>query len=185
MRMNRFLLVLSGVSTLTLAGCAADTMTNERLKDAQYWQRANATSATYLDGKKAQQMLQRDIAHCVTDVRELERLGMIRPAIPGNRLKDGQIPDRTTPKGSMAQWESPTRDGYLYSEFYDYHDFETCMISKGWERTQYLPYDQAETSRKDYMEAVVGQRYRTKVQERRPEVVKQDEQQNDFSAVNQ
>lgn len=158
----RILTVLLGVSTLALVACADDVTSRTALAQAKYWERSDATSSVYLEGPKAQQMLQRDIARCVTDIRELERLGMIRHATPADPEPSGGVPDLSTPEGALEQYETPRRDHYLYSEYYDYHDFETCMKAKGWERVQYLPYDRAVQSRSDYLETITRQQYRTK-----------------------
>ena len=56
---------------------------NDRIEQSgQYWQRVHTSSALYLRGPKAQQMLNRNIARCVVELRELERLGAVKNAIP-------------------------------------------------------------------------------------------------------
>lgn len=106
-------------------------------------------------------MLQRDIANCAVEVRELARLNVLRHNMPGDTGKDGHIPDPKTPHGALAQYRSPARDAYLYAEDFEFQDFETCMIDKGWERVAYLPYDTAEQARKDYVRAIRDQKSRT------------------------
>ncbi len=140
------ILVLT-VSALSLTACSSE----RKLESAQYWQRSNATSALYLEGPKAQQGLHQDIATCTNEINELVRLGAVRRALPADTV-GGQVPDPSTPEGRMAGWESPQRDGYLRAEHSDYHDFETCMTSKGWERVEYLPYTTADRARKEYLE---------------------------------
>lgn len=140
-------LILVSACTLAVAACSSDP----KLENAQYWQRSSATSALYLEGPKAQQGLHENIASCTHEINELVRLGAIRRAIPADTV-NGQVPDPSTPSGRMAGWESPQRDGYLYAQHSDYHDFETCMGSKGWERVEYLPYTTADRARKDYIE---------------------------------
>ncbi len=149
--------LLLSLSVLGLAACAAST----NLEDAQYWERKNSTSSLYLRGPKAQQTLHKDIAACVNDINELERLGALREAIPANS-DNGRVPDQTTPEGRMANWDSPERDGFLYAEQLDYHDFEGCMDYKGWERVEHLPYEQAKTARGEYLQTVYGQRFQSR-----------------------
>ena len=166
-----------------LAACGSlDARSN--LVNAQYWERANASSAIYLDGPKSQQMLQRDIAFCVSSVRELERLGAVKKAIPGDVEQPNlTIPDPGTPQGALEAEETPRRDHYLYEEYYDYHDFESCMKNKGWQRVQYLPYDRANQSRLDYVGAINGQAVDTLNGDTPPPPPRQDSK-GDFSALN-
>lgn len=144
--MRRNILILT-VSVAALSACSSEP----KLEDAQFWQRSSATSALYLEGPKAQQSLHQDISTCTHEIGELQRLGAIRRAIPAE-THNGQVPDPSTPEGRMAGWDSPERDGYLYAEHSDYHDFETCMMAKGWERVEYLPYTTADKARQEYME---------------------------------
>ncbi len=143
----RLPIVLLTVSAVSLTACAREP----KMENAQYWQRSSATSALYLEGPKAQQGLHQDIASCTYEIDELIRIGAVRRVIPADTV-NGKVPDPSTPEGRMAGWESPQRDGYLYAEHSDFHDFETCMGSKGWERVEYLPYTTAERSRKEYLE---------------------------------
>jgi hypothetical protein len=162
MTKNTFRFALAGIALVSLGACTDTVAGRTNLANAQYWERSNATSAIYLTGPKAQQMLQRDIAQCVTDVRELTRLGSVKPAVPGDVKKPNLVvPDPRQPEGALELEETPRRDGYLYSEYYDYHDFESCMNHKGWTRVQYLPYDRADQSRLDYLEAISGQQVRS------------------------
>jgi len=146
----------SDLSTLAMAACQVPP----KLEDAQYWQRKSATSALYLRGPKAQQTLHKDLATCVTEINELERLGPLREALPAD-TKSGTVPDPKSPEGRMQKWDSPKRDGYMYAEHFDYTDFEGCMDSKGWERVEHLPYDQASQARSDYLKTLYGYKYQT------------------------
>lgn len=130
-------LLLSGIvaSTLIVSACHY-----KKSSPSYYWQRIDASSSLYLQGPKAQQMLHDNIATCTAEIKELERLGAIRKAIPG------------ATSGKLDSWETPTRDGYLLNEHKDFHDFETCMTTKGWERAEYLPYDDAARARKAYLD---------------------------------
>lgn len=166
-----------------LAGCANTPSEADLRHRGQYWQRANTSSAIYLRGPKAQQTLNQDIARCVSDLRELERLGAIREAFPADPNPDGTVPDPATPPGRMAQWDTPSRKGPLYSEHLDYHDFEGCMASKGWERVENLPYDIAKKARGEYLDVITGREYRTRIaQDREPPV---PAPQGDYSDLNQ
>jgi hypothetical protein len=147
---------LCGAALALLAGCAPDL----RLNDAQYWERANTTDSTYMEGPKAQQMLDRDVARCIVELRELNNLGEIRAVTPGDN--NPNPPDPSTPGGNMAQWDTPERNGYLRAEHSDYHDFETCMQTKGWEREEHLPYDVSQTARANYLATILHQKYQAK-----------------------
>jgi hypothetical protein len=181
---NKSGLFLLGAALISITGCDS-VLKRSDLVNAQYWQRSNASSAIYLEGPKLQQMLQRDVAQCVTDVRELERLGAVHAAIPGEVEQPNLIvPDPNQPKGALELAETPRRDHYLYDEYYNYHDFETCMISKGWERTQYLPYDRANSARDQYIEAITGQHMRKTDQDNFDPPEKQPPQVGDYDDVN-
>ncbi|PCK00393.1 MAG: hypothetical protein COA45_01020 [Zetaproteobacteria bacterium] len=120
---------------------------NDRItQGGQYWQRVHTSSAIYLRGPKAQQMLNRNIARCVTELRELERLGAVKDAIP--EYADGLV--LSTEEAELAGWDTPERDKELFAEHSDYIDFEGCMIAKGWERIQYVPFDVAGEARENY-----------------------------------
>ena len=169
MKTRSLAVVLSGVAALTLlAACESTVPTNNQLEAANghYWQRTAASEAVYQRGPKAQQMLHRDIARCVTEIKELQRLGAIRAAVPANPDHQGNVPNPATPEGRLAGWESPERDGYLRAEHSNYHDFETCMMAKGWERVEHLPYDVATEARETYIETIIGERRRTNTGER-------------------
>lgn len=166
MKIRSLSLVLTGALLLGLTACANDSVERKLREDAQFWQRANVTEATYMEGPKAQQMLNRDISRCVVEIRELERLGALRNVTPGDTVSYGEPPDPDTPAGALAQWETPEREGYLRAEHLDYHDFETCMAYKGWQRLEHVPYDVAHRARENYIETIIGERHRTKTGER-------------------
>jgi hypothetical protein len=171
-----FLLLLStGAVLLGLAACSGTTLVQKVENESQYWQRADVSEAAYMEGPKSQQMLNRDISRCVVEIRELERLGAIRTATPADTQNYGVPPNPHTPEGQLADWDTPERDGYLRAEHLDYHDFETCMIYKGWERVEYLPYDLAEKSREEYITNITGEKYRSKVRERQEPIRTPDE----------
>lgn len=161
-------LVLAGVALVSLAACSSTPTQSQLMNDAHYWQRTSTSEAVFQRGPKAQQMLNRDIARCVTELRELDRLGFLRTNIPGDNNAATGAPDPNTPQGALAQWETPERDGYLYAEHSDYHDYETCMMAKGWERVEHMPYDIATQSRRDYIDAINQQAHRQKTGEYTP-----------------
>jgi hypothetical protein len=128
---------------------------------AQYWQRKSVSDATYQQGPKAQQMLNRDIGRCVTELRELERLGSIKNAIPTDH--DGKV--RDPDEKILSDNDTPDRDEKLLTELSDYHDFEGCMMAKGWERVKHVPYDVAEKSRVNFFKSHVDFGYDPKLAE--------------------
>lgn len=149
-------LLLAGATALSLSACSTGPDWEQKTKqEGQYWQRASASSALYMRGPKAQHMLNQDIADCAAELKELYHLGALRMGIPGDKgTKD-------SPQNKMSEWETPRREGPIYAEYYDYTDFESCMTFKGWERTEYLPYDIANQSREDYLQTMIGQKRQT------------------------
>lgn len=126
---------------LALPACGS-----HQIKPGQYWQRIQAADAVYTQGPKAQQMLNRDIAACVVELRELERLGSLRDTIPTDT--DGRVldPDEL----AVMDRDAPSHHEYLLAEHGNFHDFETCMREKGWERVKHVPFDVAEQALINY-----------------------------------
>lgn len=122
---------------------------------ADYWQRASTSSALYLQGPKAQQQLHIDIATCTNEINEIRRLEKVRTAIPADDVGAGTLQD----------WDTPSRDGYLYAEHHAYHDFETCMQTKGWQRTEYLPFTDVEKANREYARGQNRKKHATKERE--------------------
>lgn len=141
MRSFLFLAVALTISLPSYAGVNDDIA-----HKGQYWQRIHSSSALFLRGPKAQQMLNRDIARCVVELRELERLGAVRDAIP--EYVDGVVLEET--EARLAGWDTPERDKELFAEHSDYIDFEGCMVAKGWERIKYVPFDVMEQADENY-----------------------------------
>ncbi len=152
MNMRSFITVILAttfsIPSIALAG-------NDIDKNGQYWQRVHTSSALYLRGPKAQQMLNRDIARCVTELRELERLGAVKDAIP--EYIDGLVLSKDEAK--LAGWDSPERDKELFAEHSDYIDFEGCMLAKGWERIKFVPFDVVKDANENYKKTHTGYRY--------------------------
>jgi hypothetical protein len=147
--MSKKLLLLGSVSVL-MATSACSTF-SPKLEDARYWQRQSVSSTLYMRGPKAQQMLHVDIAGCSNEIKELQNLGAIRQIMPTNYNHGNTLDDRTAPQKELDEWDTPERDGYLYAEHLDYHDFETCMYAKGWERVDYLSHTDIDKARENYL----------------------------------
>lgn len=163
MALKHKILSFSVLGTLALSACHGSGFSGHHvnLDKAEYWQRQSASSAIYMQGPKAQQMLHQDIAGCVVEIRELENLGEIRRAMPANHYTGNtREGERTVAQRQLDGWDTPERDGYLLNEHLDYHDFETCMHAKGWERAEYLPYTDADKARQDYRKRF-DKRYRS------------------------
>lgn len=158
--------------TLTLSFPALAGVNDDIEKMGQYWQRVSTSSALYLRGPKAQQMLNRDIAKCVVELRELERLGAVRDAIP--EYAEGLV--MSEEEARLNGWDTPERDRDLYAEHEDYIDFEGCMLSKGWERIKYVPYDTAGQAQENYK--------RTHVEYRREQESRAKSKKSDYSHLN-
>lgn len=161
--------VLTALSCLAISGCSSPTTS---AADAQYWQRSSVSDAAYQQGPKAQQMLNKDIAGCVTELKELEALGQIRQAIPAN-THNGVV--YAADEKALMREDTPKREKFLFAEHGNYHDFETCMMAKGWERVMHVPFHVAHEGRKAYLENHVDYEYRTKYVEGNPDVTTQED----------
>lgn len=135
-------LTFSVFTTLALSAC--HSLPAEKFE--QFWQRESMGEAAYAQGPKAQQMLNRDIARCVSELQEMERLGAVRNAIPSNTFGRVLNPDEKR----LAEVDSPARNQNLLDEHLDYVDFEGCMAAKGWGRVDHVPYDVADKGRINY-----------------------------------
>lgn len=130
-------------------GACSVNMDWERAVDrrGQFWERADSTSTVFMEGPKAQQMLNRDISRCVVELRELQRLGMVKASIPIDQALDATF----DPQKHLEGWDAPLRDGALLNEPIAYTDFESCMVYKGWRRVKFVPYDTFEKSKATYL----------------------------------
>lgn len=138
--------LLSGLLLTFALPVYADSVNDAIEERGQYWQRVHTSSSLYLRGPKAQQMLNRDIARCVVELRELERLGAVKDAIP--EYAEGVV--LNSDEAKLHGIDFPERDKDLYAEHSDYIDFEGCMLANGWERIKYVPYDVADQSRETF-----------------------------------
>ena len=153
----RYKLSLTLVSVLVVSACEA---TPKDPNSFQYWQRSSASSAIYMQGPKAQQMLHRDIARCVSEVKGLERLNNTKDVlIVEKRIGRLLDPDRK----KMLGYDTPEYNGYLLSEHKDYQDFDACMAFKGWERTRYINYEIADRARDNYLKSLESYSYQSEI----------------------
>lgn len=143
----KYALLILPLLALTACGTAVP---KKDMNKAQYWQRSSISDAAYQQGPKAQEMLNRDIASCVATLKEMERLGMVRNTIPADNM--GRVLDRD--EEQYMAFDTPDRFGGINLETNDYHDFEGCMISNGWERTMFVPYSVAGRSRETYLKSI-------------------------------
>ena len=143
-QMKKYLLL----SILALTACES---TQPKEVDTAYWQRSDIHSALYMRGPKAQHQLHKDIAECVSSVKELSRLGTIRDANPPGGIEMNV--------GLAEGWQSPQGDGPLNAEYRDYHDFESCMTYKGWDRTAYVKPHIMERAQANYNTTILGKTY--------------------------
>ncbi|MBL4804502.1 MAG: hypothetical protein JKY71_06515 [Alphaproteobacteria bacterium] len=121
----------------------------------QFWQRVSVSEAVYQQGPKAQQMLNRDISRCVVELRELERLGTLKDAIPTDLEGRTLDPDEL----ALRDYDMPEREKHLFAEHSDYTDFEGCMYERGWERVEHAPFAVTRVGRENYLRAHVDYDY--------------------------
>lgn len=145
-------LLLTGCSSNKSTSAIGITKEEKRVRaSGDYWQRSDDVSALYMTGPKAQHLLNKDIAACVAETRELVRLGSIGQA---------QAPSGVGMDPSMRQgWQSPTRDGPLYTEYTDFQDFDGCMKTKGWSRVDYVRPGIAQGAARNFTTTVLGHPY--------------------------
>lgn len=113
-----------------------------------YWQRIDADSALWMTGPKAQQELDQNIATCVREVDELVELGALRETTPPDTHSEYHRALKAS--GNLDYYDTPTRFGRHMVSHTDFHDFETCMRSKGWERVNYIRYQSAKQAQETY-----------------------------------
>ena len=115
-----------------------------------YWQRVEDNSALYMTGPKAQQTLDDNIAECVHEVDELVTLDATRETLPPDT--HSEYHDALAASGDLSYYDSPTRYGEKKVDHTDFHDFESCMRFKGWERVRYIRYQTLAKSNKTYVD---------------------------------
>lgn len=131
--------ILLGLLTSSVAACSYVPSK----KKADYWQRIDTNSAIYLHGPKAQQTLEEDIASCVSQVQELIRLNAVRATLPEGAERN---PYKIPSSDSDSYWNVPQRYGHKYVDHKDFHDFDSCMKHKGWQRVAFSDYRTLEIS---------------------------------------
>ncbi len=119
-------LLLTGI--LALTACAP----GHNILEPQYWQRISPSETLYQEGPKAQELLDRDIGSCVVELRELERLHMIRNSIPTDG--SGKVLDPDQQKNTTKDVPQNKDKSAVLSGHANYEDMTGCMKSKGWER---------------------------------------------------
>jgi len=138
------MLVLAG-GLLALSACSYQAPVAQA-----YWQRVEDNSALWMTGPKAQQQLDQDMAGCVREVDELVELGALRETTPPDTHSEYHRALKAS--GDLAYYDTPTRLGNHKVSHTDYHDFESCMRVRGWERVRFVRYDSARQAQKTYKE---------------------------------
>lgn len=131
MRLKQIILV--GCAVAALSGCSSN-------REYHYWQKRDPSSALYLTGVKAQQMLEQDISECVHVVIELTKLADRREKIPAPFQALGSYDQKqvTDEMGNLPRWDVPEYIRDLRVDHTDFHDFDGCMNYKGWQRVKYV-----------------------------------------------
>lgn len=129
------LALVSSLGVLALSACAD--------KEYHYWQKADPSDALYLQGVKAQQMLEQDISYCVHTVIELTKLADVRADVPAPYQPLGSYDQKqaTDEMSRLPGWDVPEYIRDLRVDHTDFHDFDGCMRYKGWERVKYVGPD--------------------------------------------
>lgn len=113
-----------------------------------YWQRVEDSSALWMTGPKAQQQLDQDIAGCVREVDELVELGALRETTPPDTHSEYHRALKAS--GALDYYDTPTRLGNHKVSHTDFHDYESCMRHRGWERVSFIRYQTARQSQEVY-----------------------------------
>ncbi len=131
--LSRFSLLGVTAAALLLTACVP-----QRPVAQAYWQRVEDRSALWMTGPKAQQELDQNIATCVREIDELVRLDALRETTPPDTHSEYHRALESS--GDLAYYDTPTRMGDHMVSHTDFHDFESCMRDKGWERVRYMRY---------------------------------------------
>ncbi len=177
-----------GCFLLALSACHATPVPPPERHGAYYWQRTGASSSLFLQGPKAQQMLNTDISGCVAELQELERLGAIRAVNPDNRPIRRQSEKETYHGKNIYHEEAASEamererrkridpDGDRIRAIHlPYKNVEGCMAYKGWELVRHEPYDLSdgtEREKESYFDRIIKQRFQTRMLQRPPSTVK-------------
>ncbi len=136
--MNKLVLV-SLLSVFLMLSACMGMGTGQEIGSA-YWQHVDSESALYMKGPKAQQMLEENIATCVREIDELIKLVALRETTPPDTHSEYHRALKAS--GDLDYYDTPTRLGNKKVAHSDFHDFESCMRYKGWERVRYLRYQE-------------------------------------------
>lgn len=136
----KFLAAAAGL--MTLGACVSPPV------GQAYWQRVEDNSALYMTGPKAQQALDENIASCVREVDELVELDALRETMPPDTHSEYHRALKAS--GVLDYYDTPMRYGEQMVSHGDFHDYESCMRSKGWERVQFVRYQVASQAGKTY-----------------------------------
>ena len=117
-----------------------------------YWQRVEDNSALYMTGPKAQQQLDEHIATCVRVIDELVELNALREALPPDT--HSEYHRALNASGDLDYYDTPTRYGVKKVAHSDFHDFEGCMRSNGWERVKFVRYQTSLKSANTFRETM-------------------------------
>lgn len=139
--------IFTFVLLIAVIGLSACNYNGRIIKKPHYWQRISASDQAYVQGPKAQQMLDLHIARCVVELRELARLGIVKNPI----IVDGKGRVMSAHEFDLSGYNTPQRNGELLNETLPYTDFEGCMQDKGWERINTVPYYTAKRSNDNYL----------------------------------
>ncbi len=143
MLMSRYIRAfLFGLPILTVIGLMLAGLLVSACADKEYhfWQKTDPTTAIYLTGPKAQAMLEDDIAECVHEVIELDKLETVRE----NHGRAPTLSDNLSQKAEAERlsklpgYDVPDYIRSLRVEHKNFHDFDGCMHFKGWERVKYV-----------------------------------------------
>ncbi len=132
------------LAVLVSAGCSSAPV------GQAYWQRVEDSSALYLTGPKAQQQLEENIALCVHEIDEMVKLDALRGTLPPDTHSEYNRALKAS--GDLAYYDTPTQYRDLKVAHSDFHDFESCMRGKGWERVTFMRYQTASKAENTYRE---------------------------------
>jgi hypothetical protein len=136
-------LFVAACGILAASGCAWTPPTGQA-----YWQRVEDNSGLYMTGPKAQQTLEDNIATCVREVDEMVELGALRETTPPDT--HSEYHRALEASGDLDYYDTPTRYGEKMVSHSDFHDFDSCMRFKGWERVKFVRYQVAKQSQDTY-----------------------------------
>lgn len=181
MKTRSFIISLSlCCAVIGLSSCAGDR--TRPIKDKpQYWQRISSSTSLLQQGPKVQQILDDDLSYCLTEIRELEKMGAISlvkdPLLKSPDLRDSPSNEQIY-HGKDSYSEAGVSDALKAEEekkrdpdgdnlrgiHLPYKTLSGCMKSKGWEPVNYVSYEPKTIVDEDeYAERAIDQKYGTKI----------------------